>query len=133
MLFVHIETSSLWAEFLNKNRCISVRFVSEEDKSIILIILIIHIVVCYDQNMSLHFYVKAWSHVRLRHPSCVYITTHRQYIAIQKMRTPLKYLSMHYNLESTRIPFPQFYCRPRSLHNYDFKKIIKSIKYVTAL
>ena len=30
----NIETSSLWAEFVNKNRCISVRFVSEEVKSI---------------------------------------------------------------------------------------------------
>ena len=29
-----VETSSLWAEFVNKNRCISVRLVSEEDKSI---------------------------------------------------------------------------------------------------
>ena len=33
-LCVHIETSSLWAEFVNKNRCISVRLVSEEVKSI---------------------------------------------------------------------------------------------------
>ena len=31
---VHIETSSLWAGFVNKNRCISVRLVSEEVKSI---------------------------------------------------------------------------------------------------
>ena len=31
---VHIETSSLWAEFVNKNRCITVRLVSEEVKSI---------------------------------------------------------------------------------------------------
>ena len=31
---VHIETSSLRAEFVNKNRCTSVRLVSEEDKSI---------------------------------------------------------------------------------------------------
>ena len=31
---VHIKTSSLWAEFVNKNRCMSVRLVSEEDKSI---------------------------------------------------------------------------------------------------
>ena len=31
---VHIETSSLWVEILNKNRCISVRLVSEEAKSI---------------------------------------------------------------------------------------------------
>ena len=34
ILCVHIETSSLWAEFVNKNRCISVRLVSKEDKSI---------------------------------------------------------------------------------------------------
>ena len=33
-LHTHIETSSLWAEFVSKNRCISVRFVSEEVKSI---------------------------------------------------------------------------------------------------
>ena len=31
---VHIKTSSLWAEFVNKKRCISVRLVSEEEKSI---------------------------------------------------------------------------------------------------
>ena len=31
---VHIETSSLRAVFVKKNRCISVRLVSEEDKSI---------------------------------------------------------------------------------------------------
>ena len=31
---VHIETSPLWAEFVNKNRCISVSLVSEEVKSI---------------------------------------------------------------------------------------------------
>ena len=34
ILCVRIETSSLWAEFVNKNRCISVRLVSEEVKSI---------------------------------------------------------------------------------------------------
>ena len=34
ILCVHIETSSLWAEFVNKNRCISVRLISEDDKSI---------------------------------------------------------------------------------------------------
>ena len=34
ILCIHIETSSLWAEFVNKNRCISVRLVSEEVKSI---------------------------------------------------------------------------------------------------
>ena len=34
ILCVHIETSSLWAEFVNKNRCITVRLVSEKVKSI---------------------------------------------------------------------------------------------------
>ena len=34
ILCVHIETSSLWAEFVNKNWCICVRLVSEQDKSI---------------------------------------------------------------------------------------------------
>ena len=34
ILCVHFETSSLWAEFVNKNRCISVRLVSKEVKSI---------------------------------------------------------------------------------------------------
>ena len=33
-LCTYIETSSFWAEFVNKNRCISLRRVSEEDKSI---------------------------------------------------------------------------------------------------
>ena len=27
---IHIETSSLWTEFVNKNRCIIVRLVSEK-------------------------------------------------------------------------------------------------------
>ena len=34
ILCVHVETSSLWVEFVNKNRCISVRLGSEEVKSI---------------------------------------------------------------------------------------------------
>ena len=59
-------------------------------------ILIIHIKASYDQNISLIFYVKDGSHVRLWHPSCVYITA--QYTAVHKMRTPLKLLSLHYNL-----------------------------------
>ena len=50
---VNSEHISLWAEFVNKKRCISVRLISEEIKSIkILIILIIHIIVSYDQNIS---------------------------------------------------------------------------------
>ena len=35
--------------------------------------MIIHIIVSYDQNISLIFYVKDGSHVRLWHPSCVSI------------------------------------------------------------
>ena len=58
ILCVHIETSSLWAEFVNKNRCISVLLLSEEVKSIkFVIILIIHIIVSYDQNISLIFFM----------------------------------------------------------------------------
>ena len=34
ILCVHIETSSLLAEFVNKNRFLSVRLISEEVKSI---------------------------------------------------------------------------------------------------
>ena len=34
LLCVHIEASSLWAEFVNKNRCISVRLAFEEVKRI---------------------------------------------------------------------------------------------------
>ena len=42
-----------------------------------MIILIIHIIVSYDQNISLIFYVNDGSHVRFRHPSCVYISAQR--------------------------------------------------------
>ena len=34
ILCVHIKTSSLWADFVNENRCISVRLVSEEVKAL---------------------------------------------------------------------------------------------------
>ena len=60
-------------------------------------ILKIHIIVIYDQNISLIFYVKDGSHATLWHPSCVYITAQRQYTAVQKMRK----LSLHYNLGRT--------------------------------
>ena len=63
-----------------------------------MIILIIHIIVSCDQNISLiFFYVKDGSHVRLWHPSCVYITAQRQYIAVQKMRTSseIAFLALH--------------------------------------
>ena len=49
--YIHIETSSLRGVFVNK---ISATLVSEEDKSI-LIILVIHITVFYDQNIALIF------------------------------------------------------------------------------
>ena len=55
-----ISTSSLWAVFVNKNRCISVLFslVSEKNKrKMFLIILIIHKIVSYDQNSSYIFFV----------------------------------------------------------------------------
>ena len=58
-----LNQGSLWAEYVNKNRCISVRLVSEED-------------------ISLIFYVKDGS--------SVYTTAQRQYTAVQKMRTHLK-------------------------------------------
>ena len=62
-----------------------------------MIILIIHIIVSYDQNISLIFLCEKWiPHVRLWHPSCVYITVQRQYTAVQKMCTLLKLLSLHY-------------------------------------
>ena len=60
ILCVHIETSSLWAEFVNKNGRISVRLVSEEIKSIKLIILIIHIIESYGQNIPLIFLCERW-------------------------------------------------------------------------
>ena len=59
MLCVHIETSSLWAEFVNKNRCISVRLYLRRikafnfdnfDNSCI--------IVSYDQNISQIIFVK---------------------------------------------------------------------------
>ena len=51
--------------------------------------MISHIIVSYDQNISLIFYVKGGSHVRLRYPTCVYTTAQRQYTAVQKMHAHL--------------------------------------------
>ena len=96
ILCVHIKTSSHWAKFVNKNRCISVRLVSEEVKALNLITLIIHIIVSYDQNISLIFYVKDGSHVRLRHPSCVCITALRQYCSTKDVYTSeTTFLALH--------------------------------------
>ena len=90
ILCVQIETSTLWAEFVNKNKCISVRLVSEKDKEL-----------NFENFNNLHksfqwleyfidFYVKDGSHVRPWHPFCVYITALGEYTAVQKMLTPLK-------------------------------------------
>ena len=78
---VHIETSSLWAEFVNKNRCIvfvlyrrrlkSLHFDNFDNS---------HKIVSYDQNSSFFY-------VRLRHPSCAYITAQKKYNVLQKMRS----------------------------------------------
>jgi len=78
-------------EFVNKNRCISVRLVSEEVKSIKFNNYNnSHISFLWPEYFIVFFYVKDGYHVRLRHPSCVYITAQSQYTAVQKMRTPLK-------------------------------------------
>ena len=62
-----------------------------------MIILIIHIIVSYNQHISLIIYVKDGSHARLWHPSCIYITAQRQYTAVQKMCTLLEitFLALH--------------------------------------
>ena len=69
---VHIETSSLWEDFVNKNRCICVRLVSDRRLKAL----------NFDNSHDsflwpeyfIDFYVKDGSHARLRDPSCVYIT-----------------------------------------------------------
>ena len=63
-----------------------------------MIILIIHIIISYAQNIALIVYVNDGSHVRLRHPYCVYISAQRQYTAVLKMCTLLKWLSLSYIL-----------------------------------
>ena len=81
-LHIHIETSSLLEVFVNKNRCISVRLVSEEDfypqfnfehfdNSI---------KVSYDQNISLFFFhVKNGSHVFTSQPGEVHCSIKNAY------------------------------------------------------
>ena len=68
-----------------------------------MIILIIHIIVSYDQNILLIFYVNDGSHVRLRHPSCVYISAQRQYTTVLKMCALLKWLSLPYILAMSQL------------------------------
>ena len=70
------------------DQCLS--SIREEQNHLILIILIIHILIFYDQNISLIFLSEDGSHVKLWHPSFVYFIAQRQYTAVQKMCTPLK-------------------------------------------
>ena len=93
-----------WNQFslggiLNKNRCISVRLVNKEDKK--------HLILINLENSHnsflwpeyfIDFLCEWWNDVRLRHPSCVYISAQRQYTAVLKMCTLLKWLSLPYIL-----------------------------------
>ena len=78
ILCVDVETSSLWALFINKNKCISVPLVYEKDKHLILII---NIIVFFHQNISLIF---LWKMGPKCHSYFVYFTAQRQYTAVQK-------------------------------------------------
>ena len=66
ILFVLIETSSLRAEIVNNNRCISVRLVSDRLKALNWYDFDNSHNSFHDKNMSLIFYVKDGTHVRLR-------------------------------------------------------------------
>ena len=78
------------------------------------LILILYVINSYDQNIWLIFYFKDGSHVRLWHPySCVYIRAQRQYTAVQKIRTPLKLLSLPYiHWPTPSIQFSLMYANP---------------------
>ena len=58
--------------------------------TLILIILIIHIIVSFDQNISLIYFMWKMDPMSGFYIRRVYITAQRQYTAVQKMRTPLK-------------------------------------------
>ena len=100
-----------------------------------MIILIIHIIVSYDQNISLIFYVKNRSHFRLWDPSCVYFTAHRQCAAVQKIRTPLRslrynslhlsiYLSIYLNLHYIYLSiYPTIYLNLDCIHLFIYLSI----------
>ena len=62
-----------------------------------MIILIIHIIVSYDQNISfIFFYEKDGSHVRLWHPSCVYITAQTVHCSTKDVYTSeITFLALH--------------------------------------
>ena len=62
-----------------------------------MIILIIHKIVSYHQNISLIFYVKDGFHVRLWHLSCVYITAQKQYWSTKDVYTSeITFLALHH-------------------------------------
>ena len=92
ILCEHIETSFNLVVFVNKYRCISVTLLwyPRRIKYQIFKILLFHIIVSDDQNISLNFFEKDDSHFMLSHPSGVYFTAQRQYTAVLKMFTNLK-------------------------------------------
>ena len=57
--------------------------------------MIIHIIVFYYQNISLIFYVEDGSHVRLWHPSCVYITVHETMKSFHRKFLVIKIIPWH--------------------------------------
>ena len=84
ILCVHIETSSLWAEFVNMNRCISVHprrikvfnFVNFDNS---------HNSFLWPEYL-IDYFCENGFHVRLWHPYCVfYFSAQRQYTAVQKI------------------------------------------------
>ena len=81
IICVHIETSSLWAEFVNKNICKcsssnrgGLNFNNFENS--------------HNSFLSPEYFIDYFCvngfHVRLRHPSCVYFSAQRQYNTVQK-------------------------------------------------
>ena len=85
-----------------------------------MIILIIHIIVSYDQNISLIFYVNDRSHVKLRHPSCFYISAQRQYSAVLKMCTLLKWLPCLTSLRTSRSTYKTY--RHKTYHHKTYHR-----------
>ena len=84
-----------------------------------MIILIIRIIVSYDQNISLIIHVKDGSHGMIRHPFCVYITAHYITTAVQKMLTP----------EITFLALNPWYIQSTCVH----RTVTKNIKNHTVL
>ena len=108
-LRIHIETSSLWAVFVNKN---SIR---GGEKHLILVILMIHIIVSYDQNISLIFLCERWIPRQvvasvlclLYCPETRESLTETVHFSTKNAYTSLKKLSLHYNYLGIRVSCPE--------------------------